>query len=146
MEVGSRNFVKLEFPSLSENVNFARTAVAAFASQLDFTLVEIEEIRVAVSEAVSNAVIHAYKGSTGIILLRAELVDGRLDIWVKDQGKGIPDLDWASQAGNTTEEDRMGFGLVFIKEYMDQVEIVSAPNEGTRLRMVKTPEHVAARH
>jgi stage II sporulation protein AB (anti-sigma F factor) len=137
VEKGPGNTVKLEFPSRPENVGFARTAVAVFASQKDFTLDQIDEIKVAVSEAVSNAVIHGYKETSGVVRVEAELDDGGLTITVGDEGPGISDIDWAMEPGRTTEPGRMGLGLVFIKAYMDEATLFSAPGAGTRVRMRK---------
>lgn len=134
------NYVKMEFPSLPENVAFARTAVALFASQLDFTLDELDEIKVATSEAVSNAVIHGYEGTTGTVRLTLHHRTGELVVLVEDEGKGIDDIEWAKQPANTSRpEERMGLGLVFIREYMNEVEMRSAPDRGTSVRMVKRP-------
>ncbi|HKM17261.1 MAG: anti-sigma F factor [Firmicutes bacterium] len=136
MEV--KNWVRLEFPSESENVLFARTAVAVFASQLDFTLEEIEDIKVAVSEAVSNCVIHAYGDCSGNIVVICKYSIDELEITVEDNGCGIPDIVQASEAGYTTiPEERMGLGLVFIHELMDHVAIASEVGKGTKLLMAK---------
>jgi len=135
------NYAKLEFPSLSENVAFARSAAAVFASRLDFTLDEIDEIKVAASEAVSNAVVHAYRGGApGPVRMTLEVRDGALVITVEDDGCGIEDVEWAKEAAHTTDpEERMGLGLVFISEYMNEVDLTSTVGRGTRLRMVKRP-------
>lgn len=133
-----RNEMRLEFPSKAENVSFARTAAALFASQLEFTLDDIDEIKVAVSEAVSNVVIHAYPDDTGWVFIQGYLYDDGIKLVVSDQGKGIEDVEQAMQPAYTTApEERMGLGLVFIKEYMDEVQIDSRPGEGTRLVMIK---------
>ena len=141
MEV--KNWIKIEFPSESVNVMFARTAIALFASQLELTLEEIEEIKVAVSEAVSNCVIHAYRNSYGNIVLTAQYSDAELEVTVEDFGCGIPDIERASEASFTTiPEERMGLGLVFIHELMDHVTITSAVGKGTKVVMTKTvPEN-----
>lgn len=134
------NYVKLEFSNLPENVAFARSAAAVFASRLDFTLDEIDEVKVAASEAVSNAVVHAYRNGAGPIRMTLEAIGGALVITVEDDGCGIDDVEWAKQPAHTTEPDeRMGLGLVFIHEYMNEVDIVSRPGRGTRVRMVKRP-------
>lgn len=139
------NYVKLEFPSIPENVAFARTAAALFASQLDFTLDELDEIKVATSEAVSNAVIHGYDDAAGTVRLTLQHQAGELVIVVEDDGKGIDDVEWATQPANTSRpEERMGLGLVFIREYMNEVELRSAPARGTSVRMVKRPLQAGA--
>lgn len=133
------NFALLEFPSKPQNVGFARTAAALFASQLEFTLDEIEEIKVATSEAVSNAVVHGYGSEEGPIRMRLEIAGEDLVITVEDDGRGIEDIEWARQPANTTQPDEhMGLGLVFINEYMNEVRIQSRPGRGTVVRMVKT--------
>ncbi len=138
--------MRLEFPSKPDNIGLARVAVGAFAAQLPFTMDEIEEIKLAVSEAVSNAVVHAYKGSVGPVTVEAWIYPERLEVAVTDQGRGIDDVQWALQPAHTTEpEERLGIGLVIIQEYMDHVRIESAPAQGTRLRMSKAPERVRAR-
>jgi len=136
----AKDYVTMDFPSLPENVGFARSATAMFASRLDFTLDELDDIRMAVSEAVTNAVVHAYRGDTGIIRLTAEVVDGELVITVEDRGKGIPDVEWAKQPANTTAPDEhLGLGLHFIGVCMDHYDIETRVGEGTRIRMVKRP-------
>ena len=136
----SSDYVKMEFPSLPENVAFARTAVAVYASRLDFTLDEIDEIKVATSEAVSNSLVHGYRGTVGPVRLSLSVEHGALVITVEDEGQGIADVEWARQPTHTTAPDeRMGLGLVFIGEYMSAVELSSKPNRGTRIRMVKRP-------
>ncbi|MFO7311547.1 MAG: anti-sigma F factor [Bacillota bacterium] len=138
---GIANRVALEFPSKAENVAFARTAIAVFASQLDFTLDELDEIKVAVSEAVSNAVIHAYGGEPGLVRLEAAITaEGELVIHVIDHGQGIEDVATARQAQWTSRpEERMGLGFTFMEEYMDRVEVESTPGAGTRVTLRKRP-------
>jgi len=134
------NYIKYEFPSLPQNVGLARTMTAAFASQLEFNLAEVEEIRVAVSEAVSNCVIHGYPGKTGLIQLELAVIDDSLVITVRDFGKGIIDINQAKQATFSTDPERMGLGLVFMESFMDRLEIISRPDEGTTVIMKKRPE------
>lgn len=140
----SNNYLKLEFPSLSQNVGVTRLIVATFASQLDFTLAEIEEIRVAVSEAVSNCVIHAYPDKIGIVNLELIAREGTLEIIVRDFGKGIEDIERAKQATFSTEPERMGLGLVFMESFMDELVINSRLTEGTTVIMKKHPERGVA--
>ncbi|MGM0472217.1 MAG: anti-sigma F factor [Bacillota bacterium] len=139
----SQNQARLELKSISDNIGLARVTVASFAAQLDFTLSEIEEIKVAVSEAVSNAIIHGYQhqkaGTIGINLL---IETDTLIIEVEDFGQGIPDIKQACEPSFTTA-DRMGLGLVFIDSFMDELVIDSQLEEGTTLRMVKRPEKSA---
>ncbi len=135
-----KNYLKLDFPSLPQNVGLARTVVASFAAQLEFTLAEVEEIRVAISEAVSNCVIHAYPKKAGIIQLEMIIERSTLTIKVRDYGKGIADIDQAKQATFSTDPERMGLGLVFMESFMDELNIVSRPQEGTTVIMKKRPE------
>ncbi|HHZ20210.1 MAG TPA: anti-sigma F factor [Firmicutes bacterium] len=135
-----RNFVRLEFPSFPANVGLARIAIATFATQLEFTLGELEEIRVAVSEAVSNCVIHAYPDSPGQVELEAVIEDGCLEIGITDYGKGIDDIALARTPAFSTDPERMGLGLVFMESFMDSLEVQSEPGKGTRIRMRKKPE------
>lgn len=134
------NYIKYEFPSLPQNVGLARTMTAAFAAQLEFNLAEIEEIRVAISEAVSNCVIHGYPSKIGIIQLELAVIDDALVITVKDFGKGIVDIAQAKQATFSTDPERMGLGLVFMESFTDRMEIISKPSEGTTVIMKKHPE------
>ncbi len=140
------NRMTLSFVSKPENVAFARAVVAMFASQLDFTIDEIDEIKVAVSEAVSNAIIHGYEDQPGEVRVEAILSNGRIEVIVHDSGKGIADVAWATEPTHTSRPDeRMGLGLVFIREYMDEMRVDSAPNQGTTVHMTKAPRSATAR-
>jgi stage II sporulation protein AB (anti-sigma F factor) len=139
------NEVQLIFTSKPENVGFARTAVALVASQYDLTVDQIDEIKVAVSEAVSNAVIHGYRHKAGMIQVDVKLYEGELEVVVTDKGSGIEDIEWAMQPTNTTDKSRMGLGLSVIREFMDILEIDSKPGFGTRVYMVKKLA-LASRH
>ncbi len=135
------NWMRLELPALPENVALVRVAVGSLATQADFTLAEIEEIRVATSEAFSNAVLHAYPKATpeqpGTVAIEAR-VDGQvLEISVADYGVGIPDVEVARKATYTTREDRMGLGFVFMESFMDEVVVRTGPDSGTRVVMRK---------
>lgn len=141
-----RNYLKMEFYSRAENVAVARLTVATMASQLDFTLSEIEEIKVAVSEAVSNAVIHAYPGEMGLIQVEVVLEDGQLRVVVSDQGRGITDLAKARQPSFSTDPERMGLGFSFMESFMDTLEVSSRPGQGTRVEMTKRPTGGAGEH
>lgn len=141
------NYVVLEFLSKPENVAFARQSIAMFAAQLDFTIDEIEEIKVAVSEVASNAVIHGYSSDPGLVRIEARLLEGRLEVIIADEGGGIADIDWASQPTHTTQPDeRMGLGLVFVREYMDELQIESTVGRGTTVRMAKTVKTKYVQH
>jgi len=133
------NQMKLEFLSIPANVAFARVAVAAFASQLEFTLNDLEEIKVAVSEAVANAIIHGYADSpNGIIRIVATLGKDSLEVRVEDDGKGIEDIKKALQPAYSSDPERTGLGFVFMQSFMERLQVDSAPGEGTRVSMVKT--------
>ncbi|MBR4424535.1 MAG: anti-sigma F factor [Oscillospiraceae bacterium] len=131
------NYLKLEFPSRSANEALARASVAAFASQMDPTLDELGDIRTAVSEAVTNAIVHAYPDTVGVVWLRARILDGEyLEITVKDKGRGIEDVDRARQPLYTTGgEDRSGMGFTIMESFTDRLRIRSAPGRGTTVTM-----------
>ena len=134
------NQMKLEFLSVPENEGFARVAVSAFAVQLDPTLDVLADIKTAVSEAVTNAIVHGYADGTGIVTVSAALRDdGILDIAVADQGRGIPDISQAMQPFFTTqpEKERSGMGFSVMQTFMDRVTVESCPGEGTTVRMQK---------
>ncbi|GAB6139159.1 anti-sigma F factor [Halanaerobaculum tunisiense] len=132
------NNAELTIDSSTENIGLARVTVASFASQLDFTLSELEELKVAISESVSNSIIHGYDQQTGQVKIKMRTYGGQLELFIIDQGRGIEDVATARQPSYTTE-DRMGLGLTFIDSFMDQFEIESTVGEGTKLKMVKIP-------
>lgn len=122
------------------NVAFARAVVAAFAARLPFTLDEIEEIKLAVSEVVSNVVLHAYEPPGGPLWLGARAVDGSLEVVVEDCGRGIDDVRQARQPGfSRLGGEHLGIGLSVAETYMTQLFIDSRPGAGTCVRMVKRP-------
>ena len=131
------NYMTLEFPSKSCNEAFARSAVACFAAQLDPTLEELGDIRTAVSEAVTNCIVHAYPNQFGTITLRCRILKGHiLDIVVKDQGVGIGDIEQARRPMYTTGgSDRSGMGFTIMESFMTSFEIKSAPGKGTTIHM-----------
>ena len=122
------NYIKLEFPSKSVNESYARSAVAAFAAQLDPTLEELGDIRTAVSEAVTNAIVHAYPDDIGIIKMKLRIVDeDKLEITVMDKGRGIPDLRQAMEPLYTTGgEERSGMGFTIMESFTDKLKVRSA--------------------
>jgi len=132
-----KNQFQIYLYSLSENVAIARVTAAAFAAQIDFTLNEIEEIRVAVSEAVSNAVIHGYENKIGQIELVMKLYEDKLEFIITDHGKGIEDIALARQPSYSSDPERMGLGFVFMESFMDELEVISEVNNGTTVRMAK---------
>ena len=127
----------LEFPSKSANEGFARSAVACFAAQLDPTMEELGDIRTAVSEAVTNAIVHAYPNELGIITVRCRILkDNTLDIVVKDKGIGIRDLEQAKRPMFTTGgADRSGMGFTIMESFMTSFDVVSEPDKGTTVHM-----------
>jgi stage II sporulation protein AB (anti-sigma F factor) len=131
------NYMLLEFPSKSTNEAFARSAVACFAAQLDPTMEELGDIRTAVSEAVTNAIVHAYPNSLGIITVRCRILkDHTLDIVIKDKGIGIRDLEQARRPMFTTGgADRSGMGFTIMESFMTSFEVISAPDKGTTVHM-----------
>jgi stage II sporulation protein AB (anti-sigma F factor) len=132
------NFLKMEIAAKPENVSFARVAVAAFTSQLDLTLNELDEIKVAVSEAVSNSIIHGYENNgNGVIQIEVKLNDEGLEIVIIDSGIGISNIDEALQPAFSTDPDRMGLGFVFMQSFMDDFHVESQPSKGTKIMMRK---------
>lgn len=131
------NYIKLEFPAKSANEGMARAAVAAFASQLDPTLDELGDIKTAVSEAVTNAIVHAYPDRLGTVWLRARILEGeQLEITVRDKGRGIEDVARARQPLFTTGgEDRGGMGFTIMESFMDSLRVRSRPGDGTVVTM-----------
>ena len=131
------NYMILEFPSKSTNEAFARSAVACFAAQMDPTLEELGDIRTAVSEAVTNCIVHAYPERIGNFTLRCRILkDNVLDIVVKDKGCGIPDIDQARRPAYTTGgADRSGMGFTIMESFMTNLEISSRPGKGTTVHM-----------
>ena len=131
------NFMILEFPSRSSNEAFARSAVACFAAQMDPTLEELGDIRTAVSEAVTNCIVHAYPNNMGIITLRCRILkDNILDIVVKDKGVGIHDVEAARRPMFTTGgSERSGMGIPIMESFMTSFELTSTPGKGTTVHM-----------
>ena len=131
------NYMKLEFPSQSANESFARAAVACFAAQLDPNLDELSDIKTAVSEAVTNCIVHAYRDSIGLITLRCRILpENVLDIMVKDKGCGIADLAQARKPMYTTGgEERSGMGFTIMESFMTDFKVTSAPGRGTTVHM-----------
>lgn len=131
------NYMILEFPSKSTNESFARSAVASFAAQMDPTLEELGDIRTAVSEAVTNCIVHAYPQGIGLIALRCRILkDNTLDIVIKDKGVGIQNLEEARRPMFTTGgEERSGMGFTIMESFMSSLEISSAPGKGTTVHM-----------
>ena len=131
------NYMILEFPSKSANEAFARSAVACFAAQMDPTLEELGDIRTAVSEAVTNCIVHAYPNEYGIITLRCRILkDNILDLVVKDKGIGIRDVEQAKKPMFTTGgSDRSGMGFTIMESFMTSFDITSEEGKGTTVHM-----------
>ena len=131
------NYMILEFPSKSTNEAFARSAVAAFAAQMDPTLEELGDIRTAVSEAVTNCIVHAYPSGYGLITLRCRILkDGMLDIVIKDKGVGIADLEQAKRPTFTTGgSERSGMGFTIMESFMTSFRVSSKVGKGTTVHM-----------
>lgn len=131
------NYMILEFPSKSANEAFARSAVACFASQMDPTLEELGDIRTAVSEAVTNCIVHAYPNALGMITLRCRILkDNVLDIVIKDRGVGITDIEQAKRPMFTTGGcERSGMGFTIMESFMTTLTVTSEPGKGTTVHM-----------
>ena len=134
------NYIQMEFPSKSSNEAFARTAAAAFAAQLDPTMEELGDIKTAVSEAVTNAIVHAYPDAIGEVMMRLRILEGQvLEITVRDWGCGIEDVEKAMQPLYTTGgEERSGMGFTIIGSFMDRLRVRSRPGKGTTVVMRRT--------
>ena len=133
-------WMKMEIESRSENEEFARVAVAVFLSRLDPTVEEMDDIKTAVSEAVTNAVIHGYQGGEGTIYIETGIAGQEATVIVRDLGVGIPDIEKAMEPMYTTDlsGERSGMGFSFMEAFMDQVEVESEPNHGTLVTMKKS--------
>ena len=131
------NYVTLEFPSRSSNEGFARTAVAGFMLQLDPTLDEMNDVKTAVSEAITNAVVHAYPDHIGKIVMKLRVLDGNiLELVVKDWGKGIENIQQAREPLYTTGgEERSGMGFTIMESFMHELKVTSRPGKGTTVHM-----------
>lgn len=134
------NKMNLNFLSISENEAFARNVIAAFALGVNPTLSEISDVKTAVSEAVTNAIVHGYPDSVGSIDIEAELTDNVLHIIIKDYGVGISNLSEVLEPFFTTkpDEERSGMGFTIMKNFMDDVKVESKLNKGTVVQMTKT--------
>ncbi len=133
------NEMELNFLSKSNNEAFARITVAAFAAQLDPTIEELADIKTAVSEAVTNSIIHGYEDTEGIVKVKATLLDNVIEIEISDNGKGIEDIELARKPLYTTKGnlERSGMGFTIMESFMDEVEIHSVVGIGTKITMKK---------
>lgn len=135
----NKNMMKLEFESKSQNESFARVAVAAFAAQLDPTLEELSDIKTAVSEAVTNSIIHGYGNGEGTIKIESFIEDNKFTVIVSDTGKGIKDVELAVQPLYTSRPDleRSGIGFTVMETFMDTMKVDSEYGNGTKITMEK---------
>lgn len=133
------NYMKLEFLSKSSNESFARVVVAAFASQLDPTLEDLSDIKTAVSEAVTNAIIHGYDGEEGLVILECTINKDLIEIIIKDKGRGISNIEQAMEPFYTSkpELERSGMGFTLMETFMDELKVESLKDIGTTITMVK---------
>ena len=142
-----RNRMKLEFDSYSENEGFARVAVAAFFTQLNPTLEEVADVKTAVSEAVTNSIIHGYENEIQTISIICQLEDRELTITVMDKGKGIPNIEKAMEPLFTTkpELERSGMGFAFMEAFMDDLKVTSEVGKGTIITMKKVIGEISSK-
>lgn len=135
----NRTEITFEFDSSSENESLARTVVAAFLARLDPTIEELSDVKTAVSEAVTNAIIHGYDGTPGKVRIHSWIEDTTIWIEVSDQGVGIPDVSRAMEPLYTTrpEMERSGMGFAFMEAFMDELNVETKVGEGTTIRMKK---------
>lgn len=139
--IAPENFMKLEFASKSENESFARVAVAAFVAQLDPTMEQLTELKTAVSEAVTNAIIHGYENDPmKAVLMECSIYNGVVEVIVEDHGRGIEDVEMARQPMFTSrpELERSGMGITIMESFVDEVIIDTKPGKGTRICLRKT--------
>lgn len=137
-----KNKIKVEFPNISDNERFARTVAAAFIVELDPTMDQLSEVKTAVSEAVTNAIIHGYDEKDGIITLEGEIYDRTVELTVSDNGSGIPDIRRAREPLFTgkPEMERSGMGFTIMETFMDSIDVDSEVGKGTRVTMRKCLE------
>ncbi|MGN0777559.1 MAG: anti-sigma F factor [Aristaeellaceae bacterium] len=137
--MNQHNEMQLTFLSQAENESFARVVIAAFAVQMSPTVSEIADIKTAVSEAVTNAIVHGYEGCTGQVTMRARLDDRWLTVEIQDEGKGIANVEQAMEPFYTSqpEQERSGMGFSVMQTFMDELQVDSAPGKGTTVRMRK---------
>ena len=137
--MNNENYYKISFPSKSVNESFARMTIASFCMQFDPTLEQINDIKTAVSEAVTNCVVHAYPDKPGDIYITAKIKNNKITITVKDKGIGIPDIEKAMEPMFTTDmkTERAGLGFAVMQAFMDKVKVYSKQGKGTRVVMTK---------
>lgn len=135
----TENYYRMTFPSKSVNEAFARMTVSAFCMQFDPTIEQVNDVKTALSEAVTNCVVHAYPDGPGPVYITARIKDDTLTISVRDKGVGIEDVTQAMQPMFTTDAkgERAGLGFAVMKTFMDKVKVYSAPGKGTKVVMTK---------
>ena len=133
------NEMEVHFLSVPENEAFARVVIAAFAVQLSPTVTEIADVKTAVSEAVTNAIVHGYEGTRGMVTMKARIDGALLSIEIQDRGKGIANVEQAMEPFFTThpEQERSGMGFAVMQTFMDEVDVQSTPGSGTVVRLKK---------
>lgn len=141
------NYMRLEIPSRSQNEAFARVVVASFASQLDPTIEELADIKTAVSEAVTNAIIHGYEDKIGSVVIESLIKDNTIEIIIEDNGKGINDVNVAMEPLYTSkpELERSGMGFTVMETFMDKLEVHSIVGNGTRIIMFKEIKSISTK-
>ena len=139
LEENRPEVLRMEIESLSRNEEFARVVVSVFMARMNPTLEELDDVKTAVSEAVTNAVIHGYQGNGGIIYLEVEILKQEMKVTVRDTGIGIPNIVQAMEPMFTTdpEGERSGMGFSFMEAFMDEVRVESEPDKGTVVTMKK---------
>ena len=135
----NNNHIYIEMDAISSNESFARVCIAAFCARLDPTLEEINDIKTAVSEAVTNSIVHGYKKQGGIVRLECDIDEDEVTVVVSDDGCGIEDVDKAMEPLFTTgaADERSGMGFTFMEIFMDELEVISEPDKGTKGIMKK---------
>ncbi len=133
------NEMEVRFLSVPENEAFARVVIAAFAVQLSPTVSQIADVKTAVSEAVTNAIVHGYEGTRGMVMMRAAIDGTMLTVEIADQGRGIANIEKAMEPFYTThpEQERSGMGFAVMQTFMDEVDVQSTPGSGTSVRLRK---------
>ena len=134
-----KNTMKVEFDSISDNEAFARVTVAAFMSRMNPSIEEVADVKTAVSEAVTNAIIHGYEGEVHTITIFGQIEEEVLELRITDRGVGIPDIEKAMEPLYTSrpELERSGMGFLFMEAFMDEVQVQSSPGKGTTVLMKK---------
>ena len=137
-----RNSIEVKFPAIGENERLARQIIAVFLTDADPTVSELCDIKTAVSEAVTNAIIHGYRGTEGIVTMSATYYDNTVEIVIKDKGVGISDVEKAREPMYTSqpEMERSGMGFTVLESFMDMLDVISAVGEGTKVIMRKKLE------